>query len=72
MSPKRDWFINYESVDSGSVLMGNGVVCKIVDIGVIRIRMYDRIVRTLKNIRHVPNLKKNLISLGILDSLGCK
>ena len=72
MSPKRDWFITYESVNGGSVLMGNDVVCKIVGIGTIKIRMHDKIVRTLKNVRHIPNLKKNLISLGILDSLGYK
>jgi hypothetical protein len=50
--------------------MGNGVTCKIVGIGAVRIRMHDEIVRTLKNVRHVLDLKKNLISLGILDSLG--
>jgi hypothetical protein len=40
--------------------MGNGVTCKIVCTGAVRIRMHDKIVRTLK---------KNLISLRILDSL---
>jgi hypothetical protein len=34
--------------------------------------MYDGIVRTLTNVRHVPYLKKNLISLGSLKDLGCK
>jgi hypothetical protein len=29
MSPKRDWFTTYESVNGGSVLMGNDVACKI-------------------------------------------
>jgi hypothetical protein len=69
MSPKKDCFINYESVNGGSLLMENGVTCKIVGIGAVKIRMHDGIVRTLKNIRHVPNLKINLIYLGILDSL---
>jgi hypothetical protein len=49
--------------------MGNGVTCKIVCTGAVRIRMHDKIVRTLKNVWHVPDLKKNLISLRILDSL---
>ena len=48
MFPKKDWFINYESVNGGSILMGNGVACKIV--GVVRIRMHHGIVRTLKNV----------------------
>jgi hypothetical protein len=72
MSPKRDWFTTYESVNGGSVLMGNNVACKIVGIGTIRIRMHDGIMRTLTNVRHIPDLKKNLISLGTLDSLGYK
>jgi hypothetical protein len=72
MSYKRDWFTTYESVNGGSVLMGNGVACKIVGMGTIRIRMHDGIVRTLENVRHIPDLKNNLISLGTLDSLGYK
>ena len=34
--------------------------------------MYDDKVKTLYDIRHVPDLKKNLISLGVLDSNGYK
>jgi hypothetical protein len=30
ISPKRDWFTTYESVNGSSVLMGKYVVCKIV------------------------------------------
>ena len=30
--------------------------------------MYNGVVRTLTNITYVSNLKKNLVSLGILDS----
>jgi hypothetical protein len=41
--------------------MGNNIACKIVGICIIRIRMHDGIV-----------LKKNLISLGTLDSIGYK
>jgi len=46
--------------------------CKIIGIGSIKIRMHDGIVRILSNVRHVPNLKRNLISLGTLDSNGYK
>jgi len=49
--------------------MENGVTWKIVGIGEVKIRMHDGILRTLKNVWHVPDLKKNLISLRILDSL---
>jgi len=52
--------------------MGNDVVCKTIDIDNIRMRMFDGQVRILTNIRHVPNLKKNLLSLGSLEARGYK
>ena len=42
--------------------------CKTICIGLIRIRMHDNIVRTLDNVWHVPDLKKNLDSLDTTDS----
>ena len=32
--------------------------------------MSDGVVRTLEEVRHIPDMRKNLISLGILDSKG--
>ncbi|KAG6388780.1 hypothetical protein SASPL_150216 [Salvia splendens] len=32
----------------------------------------DCIIRTLTNVRHVPDLKRNLVSLGTLDAQGCR
>jgi len=32
--------------------------------------MFDGVVRTIADIRHVPNLKRNLISLGTLNARG--
>ena len=52
--------------------MGNDVVCKIVGIGNIHMRMFDGQVQTLTNVRHVPDLKKNLLSLGALEARGYK
>jgi len=72
MCPNRDLFSIYESCNGGIVLMGNNVACDVVGRGTIRIKMHDGIVRTLTNVRHVPDLKKNLISLGTLEALGCK
>ena len=43
--------------------------CKTVGIGNIRMRMFDGHIRTLTNVRHVPDLKKNLFSLGALEAM---
>ena len=50
--------------------MGNGAQCKITGTGNIRIKMFDGVVRTLCDVRHVPKVEKNLISLDTLDSNG--
>ncbi|KAG8489761.1 hypothetical protein CXB51_017983 [Gossypium anomalum] len=70
MSPNRDWFTTYEIVSEGVVLMGNNASCKIIGIGTIKVKIFDGVVRTLSDVRHVPELKINLISLSTLDSKG--
>ncbi|KAG8490593.1 hypothetical protein CXB51_013752 [Gossypium anomalum] len=72
MSFNRDWFTTYEIVYECVVLMENNVPCKIAGIGTIKIKMFDEVVRTLSDIRHVPELKRNLILLSTLDSKGYK
>ena len=72
MCPHRDWFSTYESLDSGVVLMGNNAQCSVANIGTVQIKTHDRVLRTLSNVRHIPDLKRNLISLGTLESNGRK
>ncbi|KAH0669113.1 hypothetical protein KY285_023271 [Solanum tuberosum] len=52
--------------------MGNNATYKIIGIGSVRVRCHDGIVRTITEVHHVPDLKKNLISLGTLDKQGYK
>jgi hypothetical protein len=70
MCSYKDLFTTLEYVDSGVVLMGNDVQCKIVGIGTIQIKTRDGIIQTLTKVCYVPDLKRNLISLGTLESLG--
>jgi hypothetical protein len=72
MCPKRDLLSTYKTYNGGVILMGNNVVSNVMDKSTVRIKMHDRIVRTLTDVRHVPDLKKNLISLGTFEALGCK
>jgi hypothetical protein len=68
--PNRMWFNTFKSCNASTVLVGNDARCKAIGLGTIKVKMFDGIVRILTNVRYVPNLKKNLISLGTLDSLG--
>ena len=50
--------------------MGNDATCTIIGMRIIKIKMFDGVVRTLEKVRHILDMKKNLISLGTLDSKG--
>ncbi|KAG8492047.1 hypothetical protein CXB51_015709 [Gossypium anomalum] len=72
MCPNREWFSTYSSVEGGVVRMGNDSSSKVIGIGTIKIRIHDETIRTLSDVRYVPDLRKNLISLSILDLKGCR
>ena len=50
--------------------MGSGDVSYITRMGSIRLRNHDGSIRVLTDVRYVSKLKKNLISLGALESKG--
>ncbi|KAG8496761.1 hypothetical protein CXB51_007827 [Gossypium anomalum] len=68
MSPNRDWFTTYETVSEGVDLVGNNASCKIAGVGTMKVKMFDGVARTFSDVRHVPELKRNLISLSTLNS----
>ncbi|KAI9182157.1 hypothetical protein LWI28_022631 [Acer negundo] len=72
MTSRREWFHKYEPISGGSVFMGNDHALEIAGIGTIKIKMHGDTVCTIQEVRHVKGLKKNLLSLGQLDDLGCK
>nr|CAD40363.2 OSJNBa0093P23.9 [Oryza sativa Japonica Group] len=72
MCPNRDWFATYEAVQGGTVLMGDDTPCEVAGIGIVQIKMFDGCISTLSDVRHIPNLKRSLISLCTLDRKGYK
>ena len=48
--------------------MGDNHSCNTLGVGSVKIKMFDGVIRTLRDVRHVPKLKNKLISLGVLDS----
>jgi Integrase core domain. len=72
MCPNRDWFATYEALQGGTVLMGDDTPCEVAGIGTVQIKMFDGCIRTLLDVRHIPNLKRSLISLCTLDRKGYK
>src|SRR5438270_9361650 len=52
--------------------MKDNAECRVVGIGSIRMQMFDGEVRTVANVRHVPEVSSNLLSLGALEARGCR
>ncbi|GJW89089.1 zinc finger, CCHC-type containing protein [Tanacetum coccineum] len=73
MTARREWFHQYKPIsEGGSVYSCNDHELKIIGIGSVMVKMHDGTVYTIRDVRHVEGLKKNLLSLRQLDDLGCK
>ncbi|KAG6726906.1 hypothetical protein I3842_02G103200, partial [Carya illinoinensis] len=70
MCPIKEWFETFSELDGGQVILGNNKSCKIMGIGSVRLKMHDGTERVLREVRFIPELKRNLISLGMLDLSG--
>uniref|UniRef100_A0ACD5VA56 Uncharacterized protein n=1 Tax=Avena sativa TaxID=4498 RepID=A0ACD5VA56_AVESA len=69
----KDWFSSYESVQTGDfVRVGNDNPCHIVGVGSVKIRTHDGVTRTLSEVKHIPSMARNLISLSTMDVDGYK
>nr|GEU66015.1 retrovirus-related Pol polyprotein from transposon TNT 1-94 [Tanacetum cinerariifolium] len=51
---------------------GNHSLCYVVRKGNIQVKRHNGVVRTITGVRHIPDFKRNLISLSTLEANGCK
>ncbi|KAK3020979.1 hypothetical protein RJ639_046966 [Escallonia herrerae] len=66
----RDCFRDYVHGDYGHVTIGNGYRCSIVGKGKVEIKLSNGGTLVLKDVRHISELQKNLISVSGLDREG--
>ncbi|GJV61586.1 hypothetical protein Tco_1467686 [Tanacetum coccineum] len=70
MTPRLDILFDFLECDGGSVQLGDNRECKIRDIDKVRVQLKDGSSFMLHNVRYIPELKRNLISLGTLEKEG--
>ncbi|GJS03452.1 retrovirus-related pol polyprotein from transposon TNT 1-94, partial [Tanacetum coccineum] len=70
MTPRLDILFDFLECDGGSVQLGDNMECKIRGIGKLRIQLKDESSFVLHNVGYIPELKRNLISLGTLEKEG--
>lgn len=51
-------------------LLGDDLGYRVVGIGDIKFKMHDVVERVLQGVMHVPGLRRNLISHGLLQNVG--
>ncbi|KAL0404120.1 UNVERIFIED_CONTAM: Retrovirus-related Pol polyprotein from transposon TNT 1-94 [Sesamum radiatum] len=67
VTPHRSYFTEYKAGDLGTVKMGNSSSSGISGIGDIKVKTSTGSTITLKDVRHVPDLRLNLLSVVSLD-----
>ena len=70
MTYKREWFEDLNEDAGGSVRMGNKTVSKVRGIGTIRVKNEAGMVVRLTNVRYIPEMDRNLLSLGTFEKSG--
>jgi len=68
--PNEDWFSSFEKLDGYSVVISDDRPCTMKGICMIDIKIFDVMVRELKDVRYVPQLKRNLISVSVYKTLS--
>lgn len=72
MTHKKEWFEDLDENADGAVRMGNKTVSKVKGVGTIRIKNEDGLTVLLTNVRYIPDMDRNLLSLGTFEKAGYK
>jgi len=72
MTYKREWFEEFDEEAGGCVRMGNKTVSRVKGIGTIRVKNDDGLSVVLTNVRYIPDMDRNLLSLGTFEKAGYK
>ena len=66
----KEWFFNFTELDGGVVHLEDNQPYKIAGIGSISLKNHDGSTKVMIDVRYIPKLETNLISLGTLESKG--
>ncbi|MBA0754373.1 hypothetical protein Gogos_020408 [Gossypium gossypioides] len=72
MCPRLEWFFDLKELKGGDVYTVNNTPLTTYGIGSVQLRNHDESIITLHDVRYVPDLIKNLISVGTLESKSFK
>jgi hypothetical protein len=65
-------FSSYQLLQGSSVLMGNGSHASVCGVGTVDLKFTSGKIVQLRNVQHVPTIRKNLVSVSLLLRNGFK
>ena len=65
-------FSSYRAGDTGALLMGNGSHVRVLGVGTVILNFTSGKTVLMKNVQHVPSIKKNIVSGSQLYRDGYK
>jgi len=70
MTPNYLWLQVFTTFKGCSIFLGDNKFCKIITVGTTNFCLHDGTKRVLEEVRFIPSLKQNIISLSELDNKG--
>ena len=70
VTSRKEFFTSYTPGDFGVLKMGNDGLSKVVGTGTVCLEIGNGMKLVLKDVRHVPDIRFHLISVGRLDDDG--
>lgn len=70
MCHHREWFEDLDEEAGGSVRMGNQTVSRVKGVGNIRVKNEEGLNVLLTNVRFIPDMDRNLLSLATFEKAG--
>ena len=58
--------------DLGTIIMVNDEKMKIQGVGTVCLKLHDGTIQKALNVRYLPDASKNMLSLSMLASQGCR
>jgi len=72
MTPDKSCFSTYYEIDGGEVLMGSDASCRMLGVGIVKVRMFDGVIHIITDTRHVHDLRRSLIFVSAFSKLELK
>ncbi|KAH9764080.1 hypothetical protein KPL70_001401 [Citrus sinensis] len=72
LCPVREWFTDFNELESSEVVMGNDRPCRLMGIGIVRLKLFDGMVRELKENGVAERMNRTLLEkvLYMLSNAG--